>query len=296
VSAEKRGRMIQQNETRVPWVAPPSGNPRRISTVYAGDVSSMLRLLYDNSVDLVVTSPPYAERRKKAYGGIPAEKYIEWFLPISAELRRVLNTTGSLVLNIKEGTQRRERQTYVYELVLALRKQGWLWVDEFIWHKTNPFPTGNRNRLKDGFERCYHFAKTKNFKFFPDVVRTKSDSKWARDNERRKNKGAHRTTNGSGMNMSRRVVGDLVRPSNVVTMPSSSINIGHPAVFPLGLPEFFIRLMTEEGDVVLDPFMGSGTTALVARGLGRCYVGVELSEDYLWDSAKRLARTPLSIK
>jgi DNA modification methylase len=77
-------------------------------------------------------------------------------------------------------------------------------------------------------------------------------------------------------------------------MPSSSINIGHPAVFPLGLPEFFIRLMTEEGDVVLDPFMGSGTTALVARGLGRRYVGVELSEDYLWASAERLARTPLS--
>ncbi len=296
MSLEKREGVTQQNETRVPWVAPPSGNPRRISTVYAGDVSSMLSVLDDDSVDLVVTSPPYAERRKKAYGGIPADKYVEWFLPISAELRRVLKATGSLVLNIKEGTQRGERQTYVYELVLALRKQGWLWVDEFIWHKTNPFPTGNRNRLKDGFERCYHFAKTKNFKFFPDVVRTKSDSKWARDNERRKNKGAHRTTNGSGMNMSRRVVGDLVRPSNVVTMPSSSLNIGHPAVYPLGLPEFFIRLMTEEGDVVLDPFMGSGTTALVARGLGRCYVGVELSEDYLWDSAKRLARTPLSIR
>jgi DNA modification methylase len=101
-------------------------------------------------------------------------------------------------------------------------------------------------------------------------------------------------TNGSGMDMSRRITGDLVRPSNVVTMPASSINIGHPAVFPLGLPEFFIRLMTEEGDVLLDPFMGSGTTALVARGLGRRYVGVELSEDYLWASAERLARTPLS--
>jgi site-specific DNA-methyltransferase (adenine-specific) len=296
VSIGKRWAVTQPNETRVPWIAPPSGNTRRISTVYTGDVSSMLSVLDDDSVDLVVTSPPYAERRKKAYGGIPAEKYAEWFLPISAELRRVLKATGSLVLNIKEGTQSGERQTYVYELVLALRKQGWLWVDEFIWHKTNPFPTGNKNRLKDGFERCHHFAKTKNFKFFPDVVRTRSESKWARDNERRKNKGAHRTTNGSGMNMSRRVVGDLVRPSNVVTMPSSSINIGHPAVFPLSLPEFFIRLMTGERDVVLDPFMGSGTTALAAPGLGRRYVGVELSEDYLWDSAKRLGRTPLSIR
>jgi site-specific DNA-methyltransferase (adenine-specific) len=269
---------------------------QRSNTIYAAGCPAMLTVIEPVSVDLVVTSPPYAERRKKAYGGIPAEKYVQWFLPISAELRRVLKPTGSLVLNIKESVSGGERQTYVYELVLALRKQGWLWVDEFIWHKTNPFPTGNRNRLKDGFERCHHFVKTKNFKFFPDVVRTRSESKWARDNERRKNKGAHRTTNGSGMNMSRRVVGDLVRPSNVVTMPSSSINIGHPAVFPLGLPEFFIRLMTEEGDVVLDPFMGSGSTAVAARGLGRRYVGLELSEEYLELSAKRLARTPLSIR
>lgn len=295
MSMGKRGDMMQQNETRVPWLAQPSGSATGISTVYAANASTMLTVLEDGSADLVVTSPPYAERRKKAYGGIPAEKYVEWFLPISAGLLRLLKPTGSFVLDIKEGTHDGERQTYVYELALALRSQGWLWVDEFIWHKTNPFPTGNRNRLKDGFERCYHFAKTKNFKFFPDAVRTKSTSKWAGDNERRRNKGAHRTTNGSGMNMSRRVVGDLVRPSNVVTMPSSSLNIGHPAVFPLGLPEFFIRLMTEEGDVVLDPFMGSGSTALAARGLGRRYVGVELSESYLWASAERLARTRLSM-
>jgi site-specific DNA-methyltransferase (adenine-specific) len=95
-------------------------------------------------------------------------------------------------------------------------------VDEYIWNKTNPFPTGNKKRLKDGFERCLHFAKTKDYKFFPDAVRMKSTSKWAGDNKRRKNKGAHRTTNGSGMNMSRRIVGDLVRPSNVLTLASDA--------------------------------------------------------------------------
>jgi site-specific DNA-methyltransferase (adenine-specific) len=270
-----------------------SGSAIGISTIWAGDVRNMLGVLDGESVDLVVTSPPYAERRKKAYGGIPAEKYTEWFLAISAELLRVLKPRGSFVLNIKEGTHDGERQTYVYELALALRKQGWLFVDEMIWHKTNPFPTGNKNRLKDGFERCFHFAKTKNFKFFPDAVRTKSASKWAGDSERRKNKGAHRTTNGSGMNMSRRVVADLVRPSNVVTMRSSCLNIGHPAVFPVELPEFFVKLMTEKGDVVLDTFMGSATTALAVRGLGMRYVGLELSEEYLELSAKRLAKTPL---
>jgi DNA modification methylase len=269
--------------------------PKKLSnTVYAMPCPAMLAVMDAESVDLVITSPPYAERRKKAYGGVPAEEYVGWFMPISAELLRVLKPTGSFVLNIKEGTQDGERQTYVYELALALRRQGWLFIDEMIWHKTNPFPTGSKKRLKDGFERCYQFSKTKGFKFFPDAVRTKSTSKWAGDSVRRKNKGAHRTTNGSGMNMSRRVVGELVRPSNVVTMPSSSLNIGHPAVYPLGLPEFFVRLMTEAGDTVLDPFMGSGTTALAARGLGRRYVGLELSEEYLCLSAERIARTPLS--
>jgi len=269
--------------------------PEKLSnTVYAMPCPAMLTPMDADSVDLIITSPPYAERRKKAYGGIPADKYAEWFLPISAELLRVLKPTGSFVLNIKESVDDGERQTYVYELVLALRKQGWLWVDEFIWHKTNPFPTGSKKRLKDGFERCYHFAKTKKFKFFPDAVKQKSTSKWAEDNKRRKNKGAHSTTNGSGMNMSRRIVGDLVRPSNVVTMPSSSINIDHPAVFPQALPEFFIKLMTQPGDLILDPFMGSGTTALVARSVGRRYDGVERSEDYLRLVAERLARTPLS--
>ena len=95
------------------------------------------------------------------------------------------------------------------------------------------------------------------------------------------------------MTMSRRIVSDLVRPSNVVTMPASSINIKHPAVFPVGLPEFFIRLMTEPGDKVLDPFMGSGTTALAARNLGRRYEGVEAMQDYVALNADRLVRTPL---
>jgi site-specific DNA-methyltransferase (adenine-specific) len=269
----------------------PPKNPSNF--VYATDCLAMLRVIEASSINLTVTSPPYAERRKKAYGGIPADKYVEWFLPISEQILRVTKPTGSFVLNIKEGVDQGERQTYVLELVLALRKQGWIWVEEFIWHKANPFPTGNKNRLKDGFERCYHFSKAKNFKFFPDAVRAKSTSKWANDNVRRKNKGAYASTNGSGMLISRRFVGELVRLSNLLTMPSSSINIGHPAVFPVELPEFFIRLMTEQGDVVLDPFMGSGSTALAARGLGRRYEGVERSDDYLCLSAERLARTPL---
>ncbi len=158
-------------------------------------------------------------------------------------------------------------------------------VDEFIWHKTNPFPTGNKKRLKDGFERCLHFAKTADYQFFPNSVLEKSTSKWVGNNERRKN-----MTNGSGMNMSRRITWkELVRPSNVITMPASSLNIQHPAVYPIGLPDFFIRLMTKEGDVVVDPFLGSGTTALAAVKLGRQFLGTERNEEYV-----RLAESRIS--
>jgi site-specific DNA-methyltransferase (adenine-specific) len=92
------------------------------------------------------------------------------------------------------------------------------------------------------------------------------------------------------MDMSRRITGDLVRPSNVITLPSSCINIGHPAAFPVELPEFFIRLMTKAGDLVIDPFVGSGTTGIAARRLGRNFLGIELDENYV-----RLANSRLSV-
>jgi site-specific DNA-methyltransferase (adenine-specific) len=87
----------------------------------------------------------------------------------------------------------------------------------------------------------------------------------------------------------RRIVGELVRPSNVITMPASSLNIKHPAVYPIGLPDFFIRLMTQVGDVVVDSFLGSGTTALAAMQLGRRYVGIERDEEYVRLAESRIA-------
>jgi site-specific DNA-methyltransferase (adenine-specific)/site-specific DNA-methyltransferase (cytosine-N4-specific) len=201
---------------------------------------------------------------------------------------KVLKPSGSLVINIKEHVKTGVRSLYVLETMLLLAKE-FRYVDEFIWHKTNPFPTGNRKRLKDGFERCLHFTKSADYQFFPDSVREKSTSAWAGDNDRRKNKGAHNTTNGSGMNMSKRITEELVRPSNVITLPASSLNLKHPAVFPIALPEFFIRLMTKEGNVVLDPFLGSGTTALAALKLGRRFVGIERGEEYVRLAESRIA-------
>jgi len=259
----------------------------RLNTVIHGDCLSTLSELYGSNgefANLLIFSPPYAEQRKDTYGGIPEVDYPNWMLSVVRAGMKTLKPSGSLVINIKEHVNSGVRSLYVLETTLLLAKE-FRYVDEYIWNKTNPFPRGGKKRLKDGFERCLHFTKTSDYQFFPNSVLVKSTSKWVGNNERRKN-----MTNGSGMNMSKRIEWkDLVRPSNVITMPASSLNIQHPAVYPIGLPEFFIRLMTKEGDVVVDPFLGSGTTALAAVKLGRQFLGIERIEEYMRLAESRIA-------
>src|ERR1035437_4604535 len=167
---------------------------------------------YGEFAHLIVTSPPYAEQRKSAYGGISEADYPDWMLSVVQAGMRILKSPGSMVINIKEHVNSGVRSLYVLETCFKLAKE-FRWVEEYIWYKTNPFPTGNKKRLKDGFERCLHFTKTAKFQFYPDSVLEKSTSKWVGNNERRKN-----MTNGSGMNMSKRIPWkELVRPSNVIT-------------------------------------------------------------------------------
>ena len=138
--------------------------------IYLGDSAEKLKLLSDNSVDLIVTSPPYADQRKSTYGGIHPNKYVEWFLPISKQLLRVLKPTGTFILNIKEKVVDGERSTYVMELILAMRKQGWLWTEEFIWHKKNSYPGKWPNRFRDSWERLIQFNKDKKFNMYQEEV------------------------------------------------------------------------------------------------------------------------------
>ncbi|MBN1186953.1 MAG: hypothetical protein JXB49_32045 [Bacteroidales bacterium] len=108
--------------------------------LYLGDSKEVLKCLPDNTVDLIFTSPPNADQRKNTYEGISPSKYVNWFLPISKELLRVLKPSGTFVLNIKERVVDGERNTYVMELILEMRKQGWLWTEEYILHKKNCYP------------------------------------------------------------------------------------------------------------------------------------------------------------
>ncbi|MDZ4122512.1 MAG: DNA methyltransferase, partial [Candidatus Cloacimonadaceae bacterium] len=101
--------------------------------LYLGDALEVLKQLPEDSIDLIVTSPPYADSRINTYGGIKPDRYNEWFLPICDELLRVLKPTGTFILNIKEKAIEGERHTYVIEMILEMRKRGWLWTEEFIW-------------------------------------------------------------------------------------------------------------------------------------------------------------------
>lgn len=255
-----------------------------LDTIIHGECLSVIKTFPNECVDLIITSPPYADNRKKSYKGIPTNQYIQWFSPISYELKRVLKPEGSFVLNIKERTADGERQTYVLELILEMRRQGWLWTEEYIWHKKNCYPGKWPNRFRDAWERCLHFTKQKNFKMFQQAVMVPMGS-WAEkrltklsDTDRIRDES--RSLSGFGKNVSNWLGKKYVYPTNVLHLATECSNRNHSAAFPLSLPSWFIKLLTEPRDVVLDPFIGSGTTALACIELDRHYIGIELMEDY----------------
>ena len=233
---------------------------------------------------MILTSPPYADNRRKTYGGIPIREYVDWFLPISYQLKRVLKRKGSFVLNIKERVVDGERHTYVLELVLAMRQQGWLWTEEYIWHKKNCYPGKWPNRFRDAWERCLHFTKQRHFRMFQDQVRVPM-GRWAEKrlkklSETDRKRDESRVMSGFGKNVSNWVGKNWVYPTNVLHLATECSNRNHSATFPIVLPAWFIKLFTQPGDVVLDPFIGSGTTAVACIELDRHFVGVELLDKY----------------
>ncbi len=252
--------------------------------LFHGDAGEVLRLLPDDSVDLIFTSPPYADQRKKTYGGIHPDEYVEWFLPISAELLRVLKPTGTFILNIKEKVVKGERSTYVIELILEMRRQGWLWTEEFIWHKKNCYPGKWPNRFRDAWERLLQFNKSRKFHMYQEAVMVPVGD-WAKTRLRKLSetdlkRDESKVGSGFGKRIANWIGREKVYPTNVLHLATECSNKKHSAAFPEGLPEWFIRLFTRPGDVVLDPFMGSGTTNKVAQRLHRHSIGIEIKKEY----------------
>ncbi len=252
--------------------------------IIQGDCLEVLKTFPAQTFDLIITSPPYADRRAKTYGGIHPEKYVSWFLPRSFEFLRVLKPTGTFILNIKEQAIAGERHTYVLELILELRKQGWLWTEEFIWHKKNCYPGKWPNRFRDSWERLLQFNKTKKFWMNQEAVMVPVGD-WAKKrlenlSETDKIRDISKVGSGFGKNISKWVGRNLVYPTNVLHLATECANREHSAVFPSELPTWFIKLFTQEGDWVLDPFVGSGTVCTVAQVMGRHSVGIELRAEY----------------
>ena len=254
------------------------------ATLLLGDCLDELKRIADESVDLIVTSPPYANRRASTYGGVKPADYVEWFLPIADELHRVLNPSGTFILNIKECAVNGERHTYVLELILEMRKRGWLWTEEFMWHKKNCYPGKWPNRFRDSWERLLQFNKQRKFKMNQEAVMVPVGD-WYENRMRNLSatdriRDESKVGSGFGKRVENWVGRDMVYPTNVLHGATECANRSHSAVFPYWLPEWFIDLFTDPDDVVLDPFIGSGTTAFAALDKGRNIIGIEMHEPY----------------
>lgn len=247
---------------------------------------------FNGQVDLIVTSPPYADARKNHYDSIHPDKYAEWFLTFHEPFFNALKPTGSLVINIKDKVLDGVRHRYVWHVIEALSERGWYAIDDYLWQKPNPMPGYWPTRLRDGWEYCFHLSKSKRPYFNADAVR-KPIGDWVESRLRNLGKNdvsRHNSVNASGFgrDISKWVGKQTVLPSNVLNIPLVGKNKGHPAVFPVDLPLFFIKLLCPENGLVIDPFAGSGTTGIAALSLGRQCVLIDNNLEYCQQALDRL--------
>ncbi len=262
-----------------------------LNQIYHGDSLELLKQLDDNSVDLVITSPPYADLKVYVDNpGILADDYVEWFLPICNEICRVIKPTGSFILNINDKVEDGFRHPYVFDLISQIHKRTELKMFErLFWNKMKGLP--NRNRFGDRVEYLFWFAKEKGFKFNIDEMRTEYSEKSIKRMQKPLKKRFARTEGDSELEYKDWAPNPLgALPTTLVNISSESKKIAdnHVAVYPVELVKYFIKGSTESGDVVLDPFMGTGTTGVAASELGRNWIGFELQQDYINFANKRI--------
>ena len=262
--------------------------------VYFGDAREVLKQFPDKHFNLIVTSPPYADARHEHYDSISPDKYVDFILSFHEEFWRVLGNEGSFVLNVKDRVVNGVRHRFVWHVIEALSDKGWLCIDDYIWVKPNAMPGYWPNRLRDEWEYCFHMTKQPKFAMYQDAIR-QPIGEWAKKRLEKltgKSNGRHNSENDSGFGRDlRKWVGkSTVLPGNTVKVPLVGKNMGHPAAYPVGLPEYFIKLFTQLGDNVLDPFAGSGSTGLAAEQLDRNVVLIDNKEDYFETMKGRLEK------
>ena len=290
-----------------------------LGAAYLADAQRVLQALPDNSVDAIITSPPYALHFKKEYGNVEKESYVEWFLPFASEFRRILKDDGSFVLNIGGSYNKGypTRSVYLYKLLIELVETvGFHLAQEFYWYNPAKLPmpaewvTVRRIRVKDSVEHVWWLGKTP----WPKADNRNVLKPYSADMLRLNRRGVRATVRPSGHNIRSsfdKVDAGGAIPGNVFEQPESQdafLKFGnnaandpytlrckeaglkiHPARFPAALPEFFMKFLTREGDLVVDPFAGSNTTGAVAENLNRQWLACEIIAEYLDASKFRFA-------
>lgn len=287
-----------------------------LGSAYLGDAADLLKQVPTGGANLIFTSPPYALHFKKEYGNVSKDEYVEWFLTFAKEIYRILPDDGSFVLNIGGSWNKGlpTRSLYQYKLLIALVEQaGFHLAQDCVWYNPAKMPVPaewvsvRRIRVKDSVEHVWWLSKTP----WPKANNRNVLRPYSKDMLRLAQKGVKATVRPSGHNISSSFdkidqggsippnVIDDETPSELLRLGNNSANDDysrlckengvkiHPARFPASLPEFFVKLLTDPGDVVLDPFAGSNTTGKVAEVLQRRWLGFELERDYLVGSRYR---------
>ncbi|MEH2275344.1 MAG: site-specific DNA-methyltransferase [Nostoc sp.] len=276
---------------------------------YLGDSLKLIKFIDDNSINLIITSPPFALTRKKEYGNETAEKYIEWFLPFAYEFKRVLAENGSFVLDLGGAylPGNPVRSIYQYELLVRLCKEvGFFLAQEFYHYNPARLPTPaewvtiRRIRVKDSVNTVWWLSKTPN----PKADNRKVLKPYSQSMKQLLKNGYKAKIRPSGHNISDKFQKDNqgAIPPNLLEIANTESNSAylqrckaaeirpHPARFPQGFAEFFIKFLTDEDDMVLDPFAGSNTTGFVAETLQRRWISFEINEDYVTGSRYRFSQ------
>lgn len=282
-----------------------------LGALFCADSLDFMRRLPSDSIDLVVTSPPYALHFKKEYGNANQNDYVAWLLPFGKEIKRIIKPTGSFVLNLGGAWQPGSpvRSLYHYRTLLALIDDaGFDLAQEFFWFNPAKMPAPaewvnvRRIRVKDSVEYIFWLVK--------DPM-AKADNRrvlqpYSEDMKRLIKRGVKQTIRPSG-----HVINDSFANNKGGSIPPNLIQCGnnesnssyikkskqtgskvHPARFPAELPRFFIEFLTSPGDLVLDPFAGSNMTGYVAECLQRKWTGIEIRSDYADESRLRFEKHP----
>lgn len=274
---------------------------------YLGNSLDLLKSLPGRSVNLVITSPPFALRRKKSYGNVPADEYFVWFWPFAKEVHRVLKKRGSFVLDIGGSWNRGEptRTLYHFEVLLKLCGPEGIFhlAQEFYWYNPAKMPapaqwvTIERIRVKDSVNPIWWLSKSER----PKADNKKVLTPYTKSMETLLKKGYNEGERPSGHVVSKswgKRQGGAI-PPNLITASNTRSNDNylrgckengleiHPARFVEAIPEFFIKFLTRPGDLVLDPFGGSNVVGAVAERLKRRWVSIEIQEKYVVGSAFR---------